>query len=684
MSEILLTDKDDTYTVLKGAQWNDIKALAGNDTITLQSGSNVLGGPGNDTIIDQTGGNYCAAMYWDSPSAIDVNLQTGVAKDGWGFTDTLVDIHNVHTSGRNGDRVIGSSKDDNTWVNGFWTSGTATIDLAGGYDTVTFGNARADYQMQVSVDGHTITVARNNYTATLYNVESVQFYNNNAWQRYTVADLIDFNQVGPGTLIQTPANAWSNNAKGIALTYSFMSAVPTYGGADGGTGFVAPSAAYQTAVRNILTHLSQDTGLRFTEVADTATTYGQLRFGTNQQTSTKGYSFTADSANGAKAGDVWMDTDSVAALTEGSEGWQALLHEIGHALGLSHPLAASDTSGKTVLLDRWNNNAYTVMSETQSPSALWQSWYGVLDLQALRSLYGTGAASAHTGNDSYVMTDAQGKLLATLSDTAGRDTLDLSKLTQGAYVDLTPGAFSSVGVSPSGGAALNNLYIDNATVIEDVVGTAWDDVLTGNSADNVISPGTGNDMIDGAGGFNIVKMSATRAAYTLTKDSATGHVLMQAVDGASGADELQNIQRIAFSDCAVALDMDVKGSTVAKILGAVFGKAAITNREYAGIGMYYMDHGYNAVSLMDLALSAKLGASYNATREVQLFFDTLVGRAPSADELKFYTDLVTNGQYTLNSLAWMAANTGLNADNIGLTGLMQTGLDYVPLGSSMV
>ena len=685
MPDILLTDKDDNYTVLKGMEWANIKALAGNDTITLQAGSNVLGGPGNDTIIDQTGGNFCAALYWDSPNAIDVNLQTGVAKDGWGSTDTLVDIHNVHTGGRNGDRVIGSSKDDNTWVNGFGgASGTAYIDLAGGYDTVTFGGSLSAFQVQVAVDGRTITLSRNNYTASVYNVEALQFWFNNTTEQYTVADLIDFSKVGATTLVQAPANAWSSNAKGVTLSYSFMSTVPTYGGAEGGTSPAVPSASYQAAVRSILAHLSQDTGLIFREVADTATAYGQLRFGTNQQTSTKGYSFTADSANGQKAGDVWMDVDSVAVLSEGSEGWQALLHEIGHALGLSHPLASSDTSGKTVLLDRWNNNAYTVMSELQSPSALWQSWYGVLDLQALRSLYGAGATAAHTGNDTYTLTDAQCLQLSTLSDTAGRDTLDLSRVTQGVYVDLNPGTFSSVGVSPQGGAALGNLYIDRSTTFEDLIGTAYDDVLTGNSADNTISPGTGNDMVDGGGGFNTVRMSAARSAYSFARDSTTGHVLMQAVDGASGADELQNIQRVAFSDCAVALDMDAKGSTVAKILGAVFGKEAITNRVFAGIGMGFMDQGYTPERLMDLALNFKLGANFSAASEVNLFFGTLVSRAPSSAELKFYTDLVSSGQFTFNSLAWMAANTSLNTDNIGLTGLMQTGLDYVPSGSSIV
>ena len=678
MADILLTERDDTYTVQPGAEWSNIKGLAGNDTIIFapQSGSNAMGGTGNDTIIDQTGGNHCSALYWDSPSAIDVNLQTGVARDGWGFTDTLVNVRNIQTSGRNGDRIIGSSQDDNVWVNGFWMIGTAYVDLAGGFDAVNFGGKRDDYDVQVSVDGRSITVARKDYTVSLYNVESVQFYNNNDWQRFNVTDLIDFSKVGAGTLIQSTANAWSSFARGVTLSYSFMGSAPSYGGAEGGTGFVAPSAAYQAAVRSILAHLSQDTGLVFQEVADSDSAFGQLRFGTNQQTSTKGYSFTAISANGLKAGDVWMDTDSVAVLSEGSEGWQALLHEIGHALGLSHPLASTDTTGKAVLLDRWNNNAYTVMSETQSGSALWQSWYGVLDLQALRSLYGAGAGGVHSGSDRYALTDAQGLQLATISDSAGLDTLDLSSLTQGVYVDLRPGSFSSVGVTARGGVALDNLYLDGSTLIEDLVGTACDDVLVGNSANNTISPGTGNDMVDGGGGFNTVRMSAPRSDYSFARDAATGAVLMQAVDGASGADELKNIQRVAFSDCMVALDMDVKGSTVAKVLGAVFGKNAVNNREYAGIGMYLMDIGYTPATLMDKALSVKLGAGYDASREVQLFFTNLVGQAPSSDELKYFTDLVSSGKYTLSSLAWMAADSKWNTDNIGLTGLMQSGLDY--------
>lgn len=674
MAEIRLTEQDDAYTVAKGSVWNDIYGLGGNDTITLYAGSNILGGAGNDTIINETEGGHGGAAYWTSPNAIDVNLTTGIAKDGFGGTDKLVNIHNITTSGRNGDRVIGTSVEDTTWINGFWAAGTSYVDLGEGNDYVTFNTPQAELNIIASIDGREITVSRNGYVVTLKNVESVRFWNNGANYQVNVTDLIDFSKVGAATLIQTPADAWGGNAQGVTLTYSFMDVMPSYFAAAGVTGFVAASASYKAAVRTILTRLSQETGLSFNEVADTQAAFGQLRFGVNQQANTKGFAFTANPANGDLAGDVWMDVDSVAQLTEGSEGWQALLHEIGHALGMGHP--ESNLSSPTVLLSRWNNNAYTLMSETQSPSGLWQSWYGVLDLQALRSLYGSGSVSTSAGNSTHTYRDPHGRQLATLSDASGHDTLDLSKLSQGAYVDLTPGTFSSVGVSPSGGAALNNLYIDSSTLIEDVVGTAYDDVLTGNNANNRFSPGKGNDMIDGVGGFNVVQMSALRSAYRLSLDEPTGRVLMQAVDGASGADELQNIHRVFFADCAVALDMNAKGSTVAKVLGVVFGKEAVANRTFTGICISLMDQGYTPESLMDLALNFRLGVEYTAEAEVKLLFENLIGRAPTVAETNEVVNLVSSGSFTFNSLAWLAANSGLNADNIQLTGLMQTGLDY--------
>lgn len=60
-----------------------------------------------------------------------------------------------------------------------------------------------------------------------------------------------------------------------------------------------------------------------------------MRFGVSQQAATKGVTW-LPGQGGEAAGDVWMDVESMLDMAPGTEGYAALLHEIGHALGLRH------------------------------------------------------------------------------------------------------------------------------------------------------------------------------------------------------------------------------------------------------------------------------------------------------------------------------------------------------------
>ena len=162
MADLYLSEKDDTYDHVKGKDWTTIRGLGGNDVVFIHGNGKVLGGPGNDVItndiFDYVSGG---AAYWDSPSAIYIDLEAGYALDGYGSRDTLVNVRDVDTSGHNGDVVLGSSKSDSIWLNGFnWKSrqpGSATIDLRGGSDTVNFWNSKpADIRVEVSSDGRVI------------------------------------------------------------------------------------------------------------------------------------------------------------------------------------------------------------------------------------------------------------------------------------------------------------------------------------------------------------------------------------------------------------------------------------------------------------------------------------------------------------------------------------------------
>jgi VCBS repeat-containing protein len=126
----------DTFTLanLAGGA-NGVAQVEGSDFADTLIGSNgtwfeqFRGNAGNDTI-DGGGGIEDQADYRNSPGAVVVNLTTGVASDGWGGTDTLINIERARGSEFD-DHITGSSVDNNL----FGRDGNDTlIGGAGGFD----------------------------------------------------------------------------------------------------------------------------------------------------------------------------------------------------------------------------------------------------------------------------------------------------------------------------------------------------------------------------------------------------------------------------------------------------------------------------------------------------------------------------------------------------------------------
>ncbi len=209
-------------------------------------------------------------------------------------------------------------------------------------------------------------------------------------------------------------------------------------------------------------------------------------------------------------------------------------------------------------------------------------------------------------------------------------------------------------------------------------GTELDDVLVGTNLNDMFVGKGGNDTLNGGGGIDTAVFSGARAAYTVTRASSAATV--QAKTGNDGTDTLTNVERLKFSDFSVALDVSGYAGTTAKILGAVFGKAAVANKEYAGIGLQLLDGGMSYLNLMQAALNAKLGAGASNATVVNLLYTNVVGSAPGAADLAFYVGLLNNGTYTAASLGVLAADTALNTVNINLVGLATSGLEYLPQG----
>jgi len=278
------------------------------------------------------------------------------------------------------------------------------------------------------------------------------------------------------------------------LSYSFSTIAPLEV-----TGVALFNDAQKQAVRDALARFSAVVDLKFVELADDA--QADLSFHLDDLTSegagaAAGYAIPANgeihlnsTLYSLTRKDEFGDSALRASLSVGSAGFEVLLHEIGHALGLKHPFEPP------VLPNEENNNTNTVMSYTRPGTAA--TALAPFDVAALQRLYGVSTAIS-TGNDIHRFGTRW------VQDSAGKDLFDASAETQAVFVDLTPGSWIYKGSKATSILADNQAFIGFGTQIEDATGGSGDDTLTGNDAANVLTGGGGNDVLRGGGGADIL------------------------------------------------------------------------------------------------------------------------------------------------------------------------------------
>jgi len=556
-----------------GANW--LRGEAGSDTI--------LGGAGNDTLdggtpIDLTGytdGNVVS--YSTSTAAVNVNLQTGTASDGFGGADTLSNFFRVWGSAHNdvltgsnaitfemfrggagNDTIDGGAKSvnplDDVRITGS-ADGAVVLNRSGGN-----GSNRVEYtdaSAAVTVDLQAGTASGGAGNDILLNINQARGSNYNdlllgsdrtdfaeEFEGWSGNDTID----GRGGFDRVQfrwgtTGAVADLAAGRAWNDGF-NGTDTLIGIEGLVGSTFDDQLIGDQQDNSLSGLDGDDLLLGGDGADTLTggrgddtlNGGTQRLATDANFSS-GFDFAsyADATSGVT---IRLGATGFSGLATGADQGTDVLIDIEYVAGSAYNDSISGTNRTGAEIFRGGEGDDTLVGGDPSGTDL---GFNMVDYRrasgAVQANLATGAASGADGND--VLIGMQGILGSLYNDSlvgnaadnfftgrAGNDTIDGGDGNDRVGYNL---ASSGVVINLAAGTATGGEDTDTLISIENLRGSEFNDTITGSSVANNIEARAGNDSVSGGAGNDSMHGG-------FGNDTLRGEAGNDALDGGDGSD----------------------------------------------------------------------------------------------------------------------------------------------------